>query len=98
MSPLKVCIAYTLDGKEIHSVPARTETLARCKPVWKEVVPIPETDWPALVAKGDTIEELSKPARLYVELVEGTAGCPVTMVGVGPARKDIIWRRVRAVR
>ncbi|HEX9708889.1 MAG TPA: adenylosuccinate synthase [Candidatus Thermoplasmatota archaeon] len=99
MSPLKVCVAYKLDGKVVSAFPARASSLGpeRCQPQYKEVDPIPVTDWKALAARGATIRELPKPAVAYVRLVEEIAGCPVTMVGVGPARADIIWRRVRAV-
>jgi adenylosuccinate synthase len=97
MKPLKVCVGYTLDGKRHDAVPARAADYARCKPVYEVVAPIPATDWKALASKGENIRELPKAALAYVRLVEETAGCPVTMVGVGPARADIIWRRVRAV-
>ncbi len=97
MEPLKVCVGYDLDGKELATLPARAADLEACKPVLKEVTPIPKTDWRALAAKGENIRELPKAALAYVKMVEDYAGCPVTMVGVGPDRADIIWRRVRAV-
>lgn len=97
IAPLKVCVGYTLDGDPLTTVPARATDLARCQPVFQEVEPIPKTDWRELASKGENIRELPKEALAFVKFVEEAAGCPVTMVGVGPARSDIIWRRVRVV-
>jgi adenylosuccinate synthase len=97
ISPLKVCVGYTRDGKRVDTVPARADAYAKCEPVLEEVEPIPKVDWKEFAKKGENIRELPKAALDYVRLVEEWAGCPVTMVGVGPARSDIVWRRVRAV-
>ena len=34
---LKICVAYELDGKEIHEMPPQASALARCKPIYVEM-------------------------------------------------------------
>jgi adenylosuccinate synthase len=35
--------------------------------------------------------DLPDAARDYLEFIQSSVGVPVTMVGVGPAREDIVW-------
>ncbi len=90
IKPLSVCVAYTLDGTRIDRVPARAADYDRCKPVLKAMAPIAKTDWKGLVAKKRTWQDLAAPSRDYLAFIEKEAGCPVTFVGVGPAREDIL--------
>ncbi len=90
IDPLEVCVGYTLDGKPIHTLPARASEYARCKPVLERMDPIPRADWRALASKDGTLGALPSEARAYLKLVESHARCKVTWVGVGPAREDIL--------
>lgn len=93
MEPLKVCVGYRLDGKATDRVPARAGDLARCKPVLQAMAPIPAVDFKALTKRRDGFAGLPAEAKAYIKLVEKHAGCPVTMVGVGPGREELLVRR-----
>ncbi|HWH07681.1 MAG TPA: adenylosuccinate synthase [Candidatus Thermoplasmatota archaeon] len=92
---LQVCVAYEVDGKEVDSLPARADALARATPVY-ETVPGFEPLGKAAVAKAakEGLGALPAAARRYVELVEERLDVPIEVVGLGPAREHTIDRRV----
>jgi adenylosuccinate synthase len=90
IEPLEVCVAYTLDGTRLDTVPARASAYARCKPVLERMEPIPRADWHGLASTDGTLRALPTEAKDYVKFVESRAHCKVTWVGVGPAREDIL--------
>ncbi len=87
MEELKVCKAYEIDGKVTSFFPSDAGTLAKVKCVY-ETVP----GWDEDITGVETYAELPENARKYVNLVEKLTGTPVSMVGVGPKRKQTIIR------
>lgn len=74
----KVAIAYEYNGKEIKAAPSSSDELAKCKPVYKE---FPTWDDPS-----------ADEAKKYIKFIEEYLQIPVTMLGVGPNREDLIIR------
>jgi adenylosuccinate synthase len=74
-------------------VPARAANYARCKPILKRVKAIPHVDWRGLAAKHKGVAALPAEARAYLRQIELFAGAPVTLVGVGPGREDVLTAR-----
>ena len=95
MGDLQVAVAYEVDGKEVDALPARTDALARAKPVY-ETLPGFEALGKAVVAKAakEGLGALPAAARRYVEFVEERLDVPVEIVGLGPGREHTIDRRV----
>ncbi len=86
LDEIPVCVAYELDGKEIHEFPV-TRDLERCKPVFKVF-----KGWKCDIRGISKFEDLPKEAQDYVNFIEKELGYPITIVSNGPARTDIIYR------
>lgn len=85
---LRICREYVLDGKTLHTVPARTEDFDRVQAVY-DILPGWKTDTSGV----RDFEELPENARRYIRRIEEVAGVPVRYVGVGPERTQMITLR-----
>ncbi len=74
----RVAVAYEVDGLRVTDPPASNSDLARCQAVYEEL-PTWEDE--------DSVE-----AKAYIQLVEDYVGVPVTMIGNGPEREQLIVR------
>jgi len=99
IDPLKICVGYRLDGKEIHEMPASSAALARCEPILIEMPgfpPEPLEVWLDLAKKADVeglgYSALPSAAQAYIGHVENLLGVPITSVGIGPDRDATIER------
>lgn len=85
LSPLKVCVAYELDGKSLAEFPASRSAQARVKPVYQE---LPGFDGPV---KGLTeFGRLPTAARRYVRFLEKQAGVRLSLLSMGRSREETI--------
>jgi adenylosuccinate synthase len=85
LDELNVCVAYELDGQRIQHMPASVEELDRCQPVY-ETLP----GWTQPVAHVREWDQLPDEAQNYVKRLESLMGVPVTHVGIGESREDMI--------
>jgi len=92
IEPLEVCVGYRLDGQRVDKIPARAADYMRCEPVLKRMRTIPPTDWKRIAREGGTTRALPPEAREYLALIEEHARSPVSWVGVGPSREDMVRR------
>ena len=88
MGELKICIAYRLDGKEIDYVPADSEALARCEPVYET-----HEGWKRPISSARTMGELPPATVGYLSRLEELLGVRIDFVGVGARRDEVICRR-----
>ena len=81
LSPIKVCVAYEVDGDRYEDVPPHQSLFHRATPVFENV----EGWWEDL---GDvrSFDALPAAARSYVKRLEDLVGVPMSVVSVGPAR------------
>jgi len=89
LNELKVCIGYEIDGKRTTFFPANIARLAKAKCIY-ETLP----GWKEDITGASDFSELPVNARNYVMLVEKSVKAPVRMVGVGPNRRQTIFRDV----
>lgn len=82
---LKVCTAYQYKGQTITEFPADFAELAHCEPVYEEFDGFNED-----ITDCRWFDELPETVRAYVRALERIVGCPITMLGVGPARSQVI--------
>jgi adenylosuccinate synthase len=82
---IDVCVAYELDGQIIDSLPARLDELSRAKPIFERL-----EGWKRTTTGARRPEELPNQAADYVRYLERQIGAPITLVGVGPAREQIV--------
>ena len=97
LEEIKICVAYELDGKEIHEMPSSASALERCKPIYVSTPGFPAhslDEWldiaKAANRDGKGINALPAAAQNYIRQLEGLLGVPVTSVGVGPDRDATI--------
>ncbi|MCZ7385044.1 MAG: adenylosuccinate synthase [Candidatus Methanoperedens sp.] len=83
LDPLKLCIGYEIDGKQLDYPPELSDDIARCKPVY-----IDPPGWKEDISGAESFSDLPENARLYVELLEELMGVEIEYVSVGPGRKQ----------
>jgi adenylosuccinate synthase len=84
---LPVCVGYRLDGEVLDGPPARIEDLARVEPVYQT---LPGWSTPSTGAR--TFADLPKEAQDYVRFIEKRLGVPVSWIGTGAGRDEIVVR------
>ncbi|MCS7246299.1 MAG: adenylosuccinate synthase [Thermomicrobium sp.] len=89
---IRVCVGYRLGNQVLNAPPARLDLYLRVEPIY-EVLPGWQSDTSAVTSFSD----LPLAARRYVERLEELIGVPITMIGIGPARRQIVWREARAL-
>ncbi len=84
---VQICVAYKLDGKTLDIAPASAYELARCEPVYETLA-----TWSEDIQGVREFKDLPPNAQQYVEFIEGQTKVPITMIGVGPQRDQVILR------
>ena len=85
LDEIKVCVGYEHEGQRIDDFPYHQTVLHNVKPVY-ETLPGWKTDLTEVTDRS----ELPKEADEYLPFLEEQCGMPVTMVGVGPGRKQVL--------
>ena len=83
---IKVCTHYDVDGERIDYMPYDIVS-TEVKPVYKEV-----KGWMSDLTKLSSIEEIPSELNDYVEYLEQELNVPITIVSVGPDRKQTLMR------
>lgn len=82
---LKICTAYTLDGKQIDYVPGNLAELERCKPVYETLEGFDED-----LTEMRDFDQLPITAKKYLARIEELTNCKIAVVSVGPDRTQTI--------
>jgi len=82
---IRICTSYKCKGKLLTSFPSDVATLEKCQPVYEEV-----DGWQGSISKIRSFKKLPAGARNYISRLEDLLECPISLVSVGPARKQII--------
>ncbi len=83
LNPVRICVAYDLDGERLEVMPPTLAELERCKPVFEEL-----PGWPEDLRKARHFEDLPVNTRNYLKRLEELAGVPVQIVSIGPDREE----------
>jgi adenylosuccinate synthase len=83
--PLKVAVAYRLDGRELQQLPTEPGALERVEPVYEEL-----EGWEEDIRDLREREALPTPVQRLLKRIEGDLGVPVEVISVGPARAETI--------
>src|SRR6266481_6629352 len=78
---IKICTAYRLHGKIVHSLPANLSDLAACEPVYEEV-----EGWQCNTTGICSYDGLPAAAKTYLKRLEILLETPLAMVSVSPQR------------
>lgn len=85
LDPIKVCVAYEVDGERRSSLPYHQSEIHRAVPIYEEL-----PGWCTDLSKVSDRSELPREAEDYLRFIEDQAGVPATLVGVGPGRDQFI--------
>lgn len=87
LKEINICRAYKINGKEITFFPANIAKLSQATPVY-ETVP----GWDDALAEANDFNDLPDNAKSFILLIEEMIKVPITIIGVGPERKQTIFR------
>jgi adenylosuccinate synthase len=93
VDPIRLCVAYKIDGQRVEAWPSSGAALARATPIYEE---FPGWDEPIHAVRA--LADLPESARRYVTALEEHAGVPIVLVSVGPERTQTIERAWRPMR
>ena len=85
VDPIRVCVAYRLNGKRLNVPPSDAIQLANCEPIYKEM-----RGWNAVTHLAKKFSQLPLAARQYVKYISELTGAKLSMVSVGPERGQTI--------
>ena len=89
LDEVKIGVAYELNGHTLPkgSFPSSLEDLANVKVIY-ETLP----GWKTNISKCKTFSDLPKNAQNYVKRIEKVVGVPITWIGTGAGREDMVTR------
>jgi len=82
---IKVCTSYWVDGKECLEIPFFNDSLI--EPAYADL-----QGWNENITGIKEFNKLPRALKNYIEFIEKETGVPVTIVSVGPDRKETIFR------
>ena len=85
LDEIKVCVAYEQNGKKLNSFPTNAHRLENVTPVY-ETLP----GWKTDITKATSYEELPSEAKDYLSFIAEQAGFEISIISVGPKRKQTI--------
>jgi adenylosuccinate synthase len=81
--PLRICVAYQVDGKTLDYPPEATSDLARCEPVFEDL-----SGWDGDLTGIRKMDDLPAGALEYVNRLESLVGVSFKYISVGPGREQ----------
>jgi adenylosuccinate synthase len=86
LSEIKVATKYTLDGQELRTVPTTRKANNKLE-IEYETFP----GWEEDLSQAKSVEDLPLNAQNYVKALEALVKCPISVIGVGMDRNDLIY-------
>jgi adenylosuccinate synthase len=85
MKPLKICVAYKLDGQTLDEIPVDVNDAQRAEPVYETL-----EGWTEDVGQARELDDLPAGARRYLSRMQDLLNVPLYLVSVGPGRAETI--------
>jgi adenylosuccinate synthase len=85
LATLKVCVGYDINGGFTRDLPYHQTDFHNAEPVYEEL-----PGWGSSLAEVTEPGDLPAAASNYLDFLEDQAGVPISLVGVGPARRQSI--------
>ena len=85
VDPIRVCVAYRLNGKRLDVPPSDAAQLENCEPIYREF-----PGWQKPTQSARKFSELPANARSYARAIAELTGAPLRIVSVGPTRDETI--------
>ena len=78
-------IKAQLNNKRIDYFPANIEDVEKCKPIYKEF-----KGWKEISKDSVKFSDLPNEAQIYLKFIEKDLQTPISIVSIGPGRKETI--------
>jgi adenylosuccinate synthase len=85
VDPIRICVAYRLNGRRLDVPPCDAAQLANCEPVYEEV-----SGWKRSTHSARKFSQLPSAARKYIKYISKLTGAKLSIISVGPARAQTI--------
>jgi adenylosuccinate synthase len=85
VDPIRVCVAYRLNGKRLDVPPCDASQLEKCEPIYQDF-----KGWKKSTQGAKKMSDLPSAARSYVRAIAELTGAPLRIVSVGPTRNETI--------
>ena len=82
---IKICTAYKFKGDVLTSFPSDITILEKCQPIYEEL-----DGWQESISGIRNFKKLPAGARNYMSRLEDLLSCPISLVSVGPDRRQIM--------
>ena len=82
---IKICTAYKFKGDVLTSFPSDIAILEKCQPIYEEL-----DGWQESISRIRNFKKLPAGVRNYMSRLEDLLSCPISLVSVGPDRRQII--------
>ena len=88
MNPIRVCVAYEIDGQRHQLPPATQLGWTRAKPVYEEL-----PGWTEPLGAARSLDDLPVNARRYLDFLVKQVGAPMAILSIGAGREQTIRLR-----
>src|SRR5437660_2809688 len=85
IDPIRVCVAYRLNGKRLDIPPCAASQLENCEPIYQDFKQRKKSTHSA-----KKLSQLPSAAKDYVKYISTLTGAKLSIVSVGPARGETI--------
>ena len=85
LETIKVCVAYEIDGERVTSMPYHQSDFHKATPIYEEL-----PGWQSDISECTEPHQLPAAAQDYLRLLEEQVGVPISIVGVGPGRRQFV--------
>jgi adenylosuccinate synthase len=87
VDPIRICVAYEIDGRETRTFPAQAAKVAAARPICEEMA-----GWHGETAAGESADSLCPEAAAYVRMLCDLTGAPARIISVGSQRSQTLAR------
>lgn len=87
---IEICTGYLHHGEPVRGYPDRADVLAEVEPIYTTV-----PGWRTSLRHCRSDADLPAEARAFIDAVESAVGLPITLIGVGPERDEVVERTRR---
>lgn len=88
MERIKICVSYTLNGKEVDIPPVGADLFEQCRPNYIEM-----PGWSESTVGTQSYDALPQAAKDYLRKVEELCETPIDIISTGPDRKETLILR-----
>ena len=82
---VRVCVAYDVDGVRFDHLPGDVSLLEKAIPIYEDL-----PGWECDTTQARSVEDLPVNAQRYVRFLSRVSEVPITMLGIGPGRDEMI--------